>query len=108
MIVDDAELPIGRLVDGVEMISCAEHRGLIAAERERCAKIADGFAEKIAKNAPLVIQAMKAIALGSVPKGPMELNYRVNRMLAGIAASEDGQEGIASFRDKRQAAFKGR
>jgi len=66
------------------------------------------MAEKIAKNAPLVIQAMKAIALGSVPKGPMELNYRVNRALARVAASEDGQEGIASFRDKRQAKFKGR
>lgn len=66
------------------------------------------MAEKIAKNAPLVIQAMKAIALGSVPKGPMELNYRANRMIAKVMASEDGREGIASFRDKRQAAFKGR
>lgn len=66
------------------------------------------MATKIARNAPLVIQAMKAIALGSVPKGPMETNYRANRLIAKVMASEDGREGIEAFRGKRQADFKGR
>lgn len=66
------------------------------------------MAEKIAKNAPLAVQAMKAIALGSVPKGPMETNYRVNRLIAGVMSSEDGKEGIAAVRERRQAEFHGR
>jgi enoyl-CoA hydratase len=66
------------------------------------------MAEKISKNAPLVVQAMKAIALGSVPKGPMEANYRINRLIAQVATSEDGQAGLAAFRERRQAEFRGR
>jgi len=66
------------------------------------------MAEKIAKNAPLVVQAMKAIALASVPKGPMETNYRINRLIAQVATSEDGQAGLAAFRERRQAEFRGR
>lgn len=65
-------------------------------------------AEQIARNAPLVVQAMKAIALGCVPKGPMELNYQTHRMIARVMSSEDGQEGIAAARGKRPAHFKGR
>lgn len=66
------------------------------------------LAELINRNAPLVVQAMKAFALSTVPKGPMEANYRTNRLLARIAASDDGKEGIASFREKRHARFNGR
>lgn len=66
------------------------------------------MAGKIARNAPMVVQAMKAIALGSVPKGPMEVNYRTNRLIAQVMSSEDGREGIAAFQQKRQATFKGR
>lgn len=66
------------------------------------------MAEKISKNAPLVVQAMKAIALGCVPKGPMEQNFRANRLIANVMASADGQEGLASFREKRSADFRGK
>jgi enoyl-CoA hydratase len=65
-------------------------------------------AARISANAPLVIRAMKAIALATVTKGPMEENFRIHRMLDDIAHSEDGQEGIASFREKRSAHFNGR
>jgi enoyl-CoA hydratase len=65
-------------------------------------------AERIAANAPLVIQAMKAIALGMVPKGPMESNFRVHQMIARVMASEDGKEGFASFKETRPAKFKGK
>lgn len=65
-------------------------------------------ANKIAANAPLVVQAMKALALDTVPKGPMERNFRINRLIAQIGESEDGREGLASFREKRAATFSGR
>lgn len=62
----------------------------------------------IAGNAPLVIQAMKALALGTVPKGPMETNFRVHQLITRNLESEDGREGLAAFRDHRKADFKGR
>jgi len=65
-------------------------------------------AGKIARNAPLVVQAMKAFALGTIPKGPMEANFRQNRLIANIMASEDGKEGFAAFRERRTATFKGK
>lgn len=65
-------------------------------------------ARTIAANAPLVVRAMKTLALASVSKGPMEQNFAINRQIAQIMASEDGQEGLASFREKRSAKFKGR
>lgn len=65
-------------------------------------------AARIADNAPLVVQAMKALALGTIPKGPMESNFRVNQLIAGIFDSQDGQEGFAAFRDRRKARFQGR
>lgn len=65
------------------------------------------LAERINEGAPLVIQAMKALALGTIPKGPMEQNYPVNRLLARVANSEDGKEGFASFKEKRAAKFRG-
>ena len=35
----DAELPIGTMIGGVEMVTHEQLREAIAAERERCAKI---------------------------------------------------------------------
>ncbi len=65
-------------------------------------------AHKVAGNAPLVVQAMKAIALSAVTKGPMEQNFHINRKIERIMASEDGKEGLASFRERRGAKFQGR
>lgn len=66
------------------------------------------LAERINQNAPLVIQAMKALALSTVTKGPMEENFRNNRLLARIVASEDYKEGVAAFLQRRPTQFKGR
>jgi len=66
------------------------------------------LADRINQNAPLVIQAMKALALSTVTKGPMEENFRNNRLLARIVASEDYKEGVAAFLQRRPTQFKGR
>ena len=66
------------------------------------------IARKIADNAPLVIQTMKALALATVSKGPVETHFEYARMFAAIRDSEDGREGLAAAREKRKPHFKGR
>ena len=66
------------------------------------------LAAKIAANAPLVVQAMKSIARRTLPASPTELYYPQHRLIQGIANSEDIQEGVASFKEKRSPRFTGR
>ena len=66
------------------------------------------IAAKIAANAPLVVQAMKSIALGTLPASPTALYYPQRRMLDAIASSADQKEGVASFKEKRAPRFAGR
>lgn len=65
-------------------------------------------AHRVAANAPLVVRAIKAIALSTVTKGPMEQNFHINRQIERIQTSDDAKEGPASFRERRAPAFKGR
>ncbi len=71
-------------------------------------KVALEVAAKIAGNAPLVVQAMKSIARSTLQRSSTELYYPQREMLEGIARSADLQEGVASFKEKRQARFTGR
>lgn len=64
-------------------------------------------AERIAMNAPLVIQSMKAIAMQTLPKGPIESNFVQQQMLDAIRRSADAKEGIAALREARPPQFKG-
>jgi Enoyl-CoA hydratase/carnithine racemase len=66
------------------------------------------LAAKIARNAPLVVRAMKSIARNTLPRSPTEQYYPQRRMLDAIANSEDINEGIASFKEKRPARFQGK
>ncbi len=65
------------------------------------------LAARIAANAPLVVQAMKSIALRTLPTSPTEAYYPQRRLLDGIAHSEDLKEGVASFKEKRAPRFSG-
>jgi enoyl-CoA hydratase len=66
------------------------------------------IAERIARNAPLAVQSMKAIAMESLPRGPFERHYKALEMIEAMRRSEDLKEGIAALRDRRDADFKGR
>ena len=69
--------------------------------------VAREFASRIARNAPLAVQAAKELALRSrdldLASG-LRLEQLVNRMLQ---FSDDAREGPAAFAEKRPAAFKG-
>ncbi|MFV0383135.1 enoyl-CoA hydratase/isomerase family protein [Paracoccus sp. (in: a-proteobacteria)] len=64
-------------------------------------------ARQIAANAPLVVQAIKQIALGTVTKGPMEANLAHNRLIETVMSSDDAAEGLEAARQRRPAKFRG-
>ncbi len=70
--------------------------------------VAMELARKIAANAPLVVQTMKHLALETLPRNPMATYYPHKRRLEKISNSQDIQEGIASFVEKRAPRFQGR
>lgn len=78
------------------------------APKGQALQVAMEVATKIANNAPLVVQAMKSIARSTLNPSSTERYYPQRDMLEGIARSEDLQEGVASFREKRPARFTGR
>jgi E-phenylitaconyl-CoA hydratase len=70
--------------------------------------VAREFAGRIARNAPLAVQAAKELALRSRDLDlacGLRLEQLVNRMLQ---FSDDAKEGPAAFAEKRPAVFKGR
>ncbi|MCW5605155.1 MAG: enoyl-CoA hydratase/isomerase family protein [Burkholderiales bacterium] len=66
------------------------------------------YARRLADNAPLVLSVLREFVGQVIPKGPSELTAHGRLALARVRQSEDAKEGIASFREKRRARFKGK
>jgi enoyl-CoA hydratase len=67
-----------------------------------------GWADEVAALAPLTIAAHKAALKAlEMPVGTGE-DAAVQAAVARAWASEDLQEGIAAFRDRRRPSFRGR
>ena len=66
------------------------------------------FAERLAKNAPLALRAIKEVAIRTSGL-PLDEAYRIEHELsATVMASEDAREGPRAFMEKREPRFEGR
>jgi len=66
------------------------------------------MAEELLESAPLVIGALKRLVAEVMPVGPIERMVRISQTIALVRQSEDMQEGIAAYKEKRKPRFKAR
>ena len=66
------------------------------------------MADELSRSAPLVLATLKRFVAQTVmPKGPSELMADAVRELSVVRESEDTQEGMRAFREKRSAQYQG-
>lgn len=66
------------------------------------------YAERLAKNAPMVLEMLKNFAGLTLSKGPMELSSIAMRQVDAVMESDDRVEGMKSYTEKRQPIYKGK
>ena len=99
------------LLTGDEFDAAEAHRiGLVQEITEHGEQLARGLAiaEVIAKQAPLGVYATLAAARHALPGAEATAAARLFRDLAPLVASEDMQEGLRAFLQRRPGEFRGR
>ena len=76
--------------------------------REELMDAAMDYARKLAANAPLVVETLKAFAGRTMMKSPTELAGYARQMTERTFESADLQEGLAAFAEKRTPTFRGK
>lgn len=66
------------------------------------------YAERLAKNAPLVLEMLKTFGIRTLPKSPIEEASFALREVDLIKDSSDRLEGLDSFSTKREPQYKGK
>ncbi len=66
------------------------------------------MAEQLLDSAPLVIGALKRLVNEVMPAGPIERMVAVSQTIARVRQSDDLQEGIRAYKEKRKPHFTGR
>ena len=66
------------------------------------------YAEQLASRAPLAQQAAKEVVLAAYGKAMEDALRMESRSFYDLGQTEDLDEGTTAFREKRDAAFKGR
>ncbi|MEW2573906.1 enoyl-CoA hydratase/isomerase family protein [Streptomyces sp. NPDC047070] len=65
------------------------------------------WARKLAAAAPLVIKTAKTLIDQHIGQTAVEQHVRTARLLGRVTASDDLQEGLAAFRERREPRFSG-
>jgi enoyl-CoA hydratase/carnithine racemase len=66
------------------------------------------YAERLAKNAPLVLEMLKTFGIRTMPKSPIEQVSQALREVDLVKDSADRHEGLQSFLDKREPKYQGK
>jgi enoyl-CoA hydratase len=66
------------------------------------------MAAQLLESAPLVIAALKRLVNDIMPTGPIERMVAVSQTIAKVRQSDDLQEGIRAYKEKRKPRFTGR
>lgn len=66
------------------------------------------MAAELVDSAPLVISALKRLVNEVMPAGPIERMVAVSQTIARVRQSDDLQEGIRAYKEKRKPRFTGK
>lgn len=66
------------------------------------------MANEMLDSAPLVIGALKRLAAEVLPVGPIERMVATSQTLGRVRSSEDMQEGIRAYKERRKPSYRGR
>jgi enoyl-CoA hydratase len=66
------------------------------------------MAAQLLESAPLVIAALKRLVNDIMPTGPIERMVAVSQTIAKVRQSDDLQEGIRAYKEKRKPRFTGK